>query len=89
MAHPYHHAVTSARRHGGSPDDYLALHNFLDSSKSAWADHRHRAVLHHSYGVFITEQVFGLKEEVRLLRQALDRVPGWGSSGGFGSTPPP
>lgn len=77
MAHSYHHAVSSAKRYGGEPDDYLALHNFLDSSKSAWADQRHRAVLHHNFGIFVTEQVFGLKEEVRLLRKALDRVPGW------------
>lgn len=77
MAHSYHHAVSSARRYGGVPEDYLEIHNFLDSSKAAWADHRHRAVLHHSYGIFITEQMFGLKEETRLLRQAIDRIPGW------------
>jgi hypothetical protein len=77
MAHSYHHAVSSAKRYGGEPDDYLALHSFMDSSKSAWADQRHRAVLHHNFGIYVAEQVFGLKEEVRLLRKAIDRVPRW------------
>ena len=25
MAHPWHHAVSSARKHGGVPEDYLDL----------------------------------------------------------------
>jgi hypothetical protein len=77
MAHAYHHALSSARRFGGDPEDYVPLHSFMDSSKSAWADHRHRAVLHHNFGIFVTEQVFGLTEEVRLLRAALAKVPRW------------
>lgn len=77
MAHSYHHAVSSARRYGGEPDEYVELHSFMDSSKAAWADQRHRAVLHHSFGIYLTEQVFGLREEVRLLRAVLDRVPKW------------
>lgn len=77
MAHAHHHALSSAKRFGGAPDDYLPLHTFLDATKSAWADHRHRAVLHHSYGIFLTERVFGLQEEVRILRQLIDRIPRW------------
>jgi hypothetical protein len=77
VAHPHHHAISSARRFGGVPDDYLAVHNFLDSTKASWADHRHRAVLHHSYGIFLAEQMFGLREEVRILRRLLDRIPRW------------
>jgi hypothetical protein len=77
MAHSYHHAVSSVRRFGGEIDDYLALHNWMDSSKAAWADQRHRAVLHTSFGIFLAEQYFGSQEEVRQLRKALDRVPGW------------
>lgn len=77
MAHSYHHAISSARKHGGSPDDTLELHNWMDSSKSAWADQRHRAILHTSFGVFLAEQHFGSREEVRLLRRAIDRVPRW------------
>jgi hypothetical protein len=77
MAHSYHHAVSSSRRFGGEPDEYLELHSFMDSSKSAWGDQRHRAVLHHSFGIYLTEQLFGLREEVKLLRAILDRLPRW------------
>ncbi|MGC9272098.1 DUF6915 family protein [Acidiphilium sp.] len=59
MAHPYHHSVSSARTWGGDPADYQAIHDFMDSSKAAIADFRHRAALHHSSGIFIAERVFG------------------------------
>jgi hypothetical protein len=77
MAHSYHHAVSSARRFGGDIDDTLAIHSWFDSSKQAWADQRHRAVLHTSFGIFLAEQYFGSREEVRQLRKAIDRVPRW------------
>ncbi len=59
MATSYHHAVSSARTWGGTPDDYLAIHTFIDSSKAHCCDFRHRALLHHAAGIFIVEQVFG------------------------------
>jgi len=59
MAHPYHHAVSSARKYGGEPLEYLALHQFLDASKSHLADFRHRALRHHSEGVYLLEKIFG------------------------------
>lgn len=77
MAHSYHHAVSSARRFGGEADEYLELHSFMDSTKAAWGDQRHRAVLHNSFGIYLTEEIFGLREEVRLLRALLQRVPRW------------
>ena len=33
MAHSYHHAVSSARKWGGVPEDYLAIHTWFDKSK--------------------------------------------------------
>jgi hypothetical protein len=33
VAHPYHHAVRSARLFGGKPEDYLAIHDWFDQSK--------------------------------------------------------
>jgi hypothetical protein len=30
MAHSYHHAVSSARKWGGKPEDYQAIHDYLD-----------------------------------------------------------
>ncbi len=59
MAHPYHHAISSAKKFGGKPEDYQALHDFMDSSKQTYADWRHRAILHSSFGIFIAEKVFG------------------------------
>lgn len=60
MAKPYTHAVSSAKRFGGVPEDYLAVHDFLDSSKSALADNRHRCLTHNSWFLSaVLERVFG------------------------------
>ena len=59
MAHSYHHAVSSARKFGGKPDDYLAIHNWFDQSKMIIADYRHRALRHHAEGIFMAETIFG------------------------------
>jgi hypothetical protein len=59
MAHPYHHAVSSARKYGGEPSEYLKLHEWLDASKAHMADFRHRALRHHSEGIFMLENIFG------------------------------
>lgn len=56
---PYLHAKSSAKKFGGKPEDYLGLHDFMDSSKAAHASVKHRAVLHSAFGIFIAEQVFG------------------------------
>lgn len=58
--HPYHHAVSSAKRHGGEPEAYLEIHNWFDASKEFFADFRHRAVRHHAQGIFECERVFGV-----------------------------
>jgi hypothetical protein len=59
MAHAWYHALSSARRHGGRPEDYLSLHSWFDSSKQYLADFRHRALRHHTQGVFEAERIFG------------------------------
>jgi len=61
MAHPYHHAVSSAKKFGGEPSEYLKLHEWLDGSKAHMADFRHRALRHHSEGIFMLEEIFGAK----------------------------
>ena len=38
MAHPYHHALSSVKNWGGTVDDYIDLHSWLDviwTSKSS------------------------------------------------------
>jgi hypothetical protein len=59
MAHPYHHALASVRRWGGTVADYLPIHDWFDQSKASHADFRHRALRHHAEGIFQAEQVFG------------------------------
>ena len=53
MGHPYHHALSSAKKWGGTADDYLALHQWFDESKAITADFRHRALRHHAEGIFM------------------------------------
>jgi hypothetical protein len=60
MAHPYHHSVSSARKFGGKPEDYNALHSWFDDTKATFADFRHRALKHHSLGIFWCEKEFGV-----------------------------
>lgn len=57
---PWLHAKSSAQKFGGKSEDYLDIHNFMDSSKAHVPDMRHRAILHSSFGCFIVEQVFGV-----------------------------
>lgn len=60
MSHPWHHAESSARKYGGKPEDYIEIHNWFDMSKSQMANFRHRALRHHSFGIFELENVFGV-----------------------------
>jgi len=59
MAHPYHHALSSVGKWGGTPEDYLAVHTWFDESKLIIADYRHRALRHHAEGIFMAEKFFG------------------------------
>lgn len=59
MAHPHHHAESSARKFGGKPGDYAFVHDWFDSSKIAFSGFTHRAVNHHAFGIFEAERRFG------------------------------
>lgn len=59
MAHPYHHALSSIKKWGGTADDYLPIHDWFDETKKLLGDFRHRALRHHAEGIFLCEQVFG------------------------------
>lgn len=56
---PLQHSIASVRRYGGEIKDYLDIHEFLDQTKAAHPDMRHRAILHNSMGPFIARDVFG------------------------------
>ena len=60
MAHPFHHAQSSARKFGGVPDDYQAIHDWFDATKAHMAHFAHRALRHHAAGIFEAEKVFGV-----------------------------
>lgn len=57
---PYLHGKMSVKKFGGATEDYQEIHDFIDSSKAHFADMRHRALLHSSFGIYLTEKVFGI-----------------------------
>lgn len=57
--HSYHHALSSAKKFGGVAADYQKIHDWFDESKKMVSDWRHRALRHHSEGIFLAEQLFG------------------------------
>ena len=56
---PYHHALSSAKKYGGKPEDFQEIHAWFDESKSYFPDIRHRALRHHAEGIFLAERIFG------------------------------
>lgn len=56
---PYLHATISAKKYGGSPEEYMHFHEWFDSTKSHIADGRHRLLLHNSWGIFMLAEKFG------------------------------
>jgi len=56
---PLQHAQISAKTYGGRWQDYIEVHNFLDSSKAACAHFKHRFLLHHIEGIELGVQIFG------------------------------
>lgn len=60
MSHPYHHSISSARKFGGVWQDYIDIHNWFDATKAHFPDMRHRALRHHSEGIFWCEEIFGV-----------------------------
>jgi hypothetical protein len=75
MAHSHIHAKSSATKYGGTPDDYIEIHNWFDATKATYPKIPHRAIRHHSQGIFACEEVFSLKEENQQLRAQLAKVP--------------
>jgi hypothetical protein len=59
MSHPLHHSISSMKKWGGTVDCYLPIHNWFDETKAHYPDMRHRALRHHSEGIFWCEKEFG------------------------------
>lgn len=60
MAKPYIHADSSAKKFGGEANDFLEIHQMMDSTKESFPDNRHRAIFHTAQGCFAIERMFGL-----------------------------
>ena len=56
---PLIHAKISVKKYGGNVDDYMPIHDFIDSSKSSVPDIRHGAMLHSAWGIYLVEKIFG------------------------------
>ena len=59
MSHPLIHAKSSAKRFGGVAADYQAIHDWFDCTKEFEPTFRHRALRHHTHGIFEAERHFG------------------------------
>ena len=59
MSNSYYHCLSSVKKFGGKPEDYEKIHDWFDATKETFADFRHRALRHHSQGIFEAERVFG------------------------------
>jgi hypothetical protein len=68
------HSALSVREYGGVPSDYQKIHDFLDMSKIAYPNTKHRAILHNSVGPFIAEKVFGVDP---LMLKSMQEKWGW------------
>ena len=64
------HANSSARKFGGTPSDYIEIHEMIDSSKAFCSDNRHRVMFHHSAGVYYIQKMFGIDfDEINKLKE--------------------
>jgi hypothetical protein len=69
------HAQSAARKWGGRPEDYLPIEEYIDSSKQIIGDVRHRAIYHHTLGVWLVQQKFGPVLEVTRESGKVVKVP--------------
>ena len=71
----WHHAVSAARKWGGTPEDYIEIEEFIDSSKKIIGDVRHRSLYHHTEGVWLCQRIFGRTIEISRSAGGTVQVP--------------
>lgn len=59
MTSPIFHAQSSVRHFGGQASDYMGIHDWMDGTKRAWCDARHRALRHSVEAIAELEQRIG------------------------------
>ena len=63
------HANSSMKKFGGKANDYIEIHEMMDSSKVFCADNRHRSLFHHTAGVYYMQKMFGVDfDEIEKLK---------------------
>lgn len=65
------HALRSAAEFGGVPDDYLEIHEAMNSSQQVMGDDRHAALTHQSFFIALLDRMFGYA----ITNHDGDRVP--------------
>ncbi len=55
----WQHCLLSQRKFGGQPEDFVAVHRFIDHSKLYLYHFKHRLLLHNLYGVELCMERFG------------------------------
>lgn len=70
-----HHAMSSAKKHGGTWEQYVHIHNWFDETKAWVPDIRHRAFRHHAEGIFECEKIFGTAITITLKSGVVKLVP--------------
>jgi hypothetical protein len=60
MSHYHYHSISSANAFGGAPEDYHALHQWMDRGRAGTDRLLHRMLAHHTQGIKDAEQVFGV-----------------------------
>jgi hypothetical protein len=48
---PWKHAESSASKYGGTPEEYISIHDWFDETKQYTGDFTHRALRHHAAGI--------------------------------------
>jgi hypothetical protein len=56
---PLQHARITAHRYGGRWQDWVAIHDWIDRSKSFFASMQHRMLLHSDFGEWLTIRIHG------------------------------
>jgi hypothetical protein len=67
--------MSSAKKHGGTWEQYVHIHNWFDETKAWVPDVRHRAFRHHAEGIFECEQKFGVSIKITLAGGVTKEVP--------------
>lgn len=53
------HAKNSAKKYKGIPEDYILIHQTMDSAKEHLGTIVHRLILHNTFGISLVEKLFG------------------------------